>query len=306
MKKFLINFWRVVSHSSSDGIRLFVVCRFFMLQFLFRLKKPASIKFLDKNITFDFKKTGSTSTYYHGLNEPHDMMFLGKLLNSKFSFIDVGANIGIYTLLSSITGVKKTIALEPDLANFKELKSNTNKWGCNNVDILNYAVGDNEGYVLLHGDDVAAHVTDFSEENLNNNRVKCIRLDQLIPDIKGSKVVLKIDTEGYEHEILLGSEELFQLDQVHSVLVEINTNNIKTGASSSIITFLSNLGYKPCRYDIEKEKLILVDGYNKEQDNTIFIKNENFIEFNNYDHTSEVLGLLKKQRKKIFNFTYSQ
>lgn len=303
MKRFLANFWRVASHPSAAGIRYFVVIRFFILQFIFRFRRPIAIKFLNRNIPFDFNKTGVTSTYYHGLNEPHDMLFLGKLLNSKFSFIDVGANIGLYTLLASIAGARKTIAFEPDLINFEQLTSNVKSWNCKNIEIRNHAVGNKNGYVTLKGHDVAVHIADFEEHTSHNSKVKCTILDELIPDVENSSVVLKIDTEGYEEQILNGADALLRSGQVHTILIEINSNNVNSGASMSIIAILNNLGYKSCRYDIQTEMLIEVDGYNKCQDNTIFIRNKDIMEFNNSNDTGQVYELLKKQRKKIFNFT---
>ena len=156
----------------------------------------------------------------------------------------------------------------------------------------------------MKGRDVAVHIDHFEEESSDSSRVKCTQLDELIHDVENSSVVLKIDTEGYEEQILNGSDALLKSGQVYAILIEINSNNINSGASMSITDILNNLGFESCRYDIQTDMLIKVNGYNKLQDNTIFIRKKDMTEFNNSNHTGEAYELLKKQRKQIFNFNY--
>src|SRR5262245_35956083 len=58
--------------------------------------------------------TGATGNLYAGLHEFVDMAFTLHFLRPSDLFLDVGANIGSYTLLASGVCRARTIAFEPD------------------------------------------------------------------------------------------------------------------------------------------------------------------------------------------------
>lgn len=58
--------------------------------------------------------TGATGNIYCGLHEFIDMAFLLHLLRPGDLFVDVGANIGSYTVLASAVCGARSIAIEPD------------------------------------------------------------------------------------------------------------------------------------------------------------------------------------------------
>ena len=58
--------------------------------------------------------TGATGNIYAGLHEFADMAFTLHFLRPDDLFLDVGANIGSYTLLASGVCKARTIAFEPD------------------------------------------------------------------------------------------------------------------------------------------------------------------------------------------------
>ena len=59
---------------------------------------------------------------YHGLSDFEGMMFLLHVLRSDNTFIDVGSNIGTYTILASKVVGSKSISFEPHPVTFEKLK----------------------------------------------------------------------------------------------------------------------------------------------------------------------------------------
>ena len=69
-------------------------------------------------------QTGATGNYYNGLHEFNDMMFILHFLRIDEIFYDIGANIGVYTILASAEIGAKTYSIEPIPDTFNNLASN--------------------------------------------------------------------------------------------------------------------------------------------------------------------------------------
>ena len=67
---------------------------------------------------------GATGNIYTGLLECNDMAFVLHVLRSGDMFADVGANIGVYTILAAKNTGASVIAVEPVPATFSHLKNN--------------------------------------------------------------------------------------------------------------------------------------------------------------------------------------
>jgi FkbM family methyltransferase len=131
--------------------------------------------------------------------------------------VDVGANIGYYTvLLADKVGKNgKVYAFEPDKINFEILVKNIEENKLKNVVAINAAVGRKEGKLKLHK----------SEDNFGDHKlyktplgsaaspldegetVNIVKLDNFI---KGPVNLMKIDTQGWEPEVIDGARELIK------------------------------------------------------------------------------------------------
>ena len=141
--------------------------------------------------------------------------------------IDVGANIGLYTLLLRSVSALPIIAYEPQPFLFKLLQRNIAFNHLANVEARNLACGSRRGEVpfaigingsvaagLDAGDTIAsdndleseAHVTQRGEAVIN---VPLTTLDDDLADVS-SIALLKIDCEGFEFEILQGARRLIE------------------------------------------------------------------------------------------------
>jgi len=90
--------------------------------------------------------TGATGNIYCGLHEFADMAFVLHLLRPDDLFVDVGANVGSYTVLASTVCGARTIAIEPDPETARSLQRNIDANGIGDrVAIVQAAVGDRRG-----------------------------------------------------------------------------------------------------------------------------------------------------------------
>lgn len=114
--------------------------------------------------------------------------------------VDVGANIGYYAiLLRSLVGTSgRVICFEPDPDNLRELETNISQNAFNNVRIVNSAVGKKDGFVSFSCG-LNGHVSSQGKLTVPITKLDSF-LDQTVD-------LLKIDVEGYEGDVLEGSEE---------------------------------------------------------------------------------------------------
>ena len=68
-------------------------------------------------------ETGLTGNLYLGLHEFEDMGFLLHYLNDQDFFIDIGSNVGSYTLLSGVVKKSTVVSFEPIPSTFDKLKT---------------------------------------------------------------------------------------------------------------------------------------------------------------------------------------
>jgi len=122
-------------------------------------------------------------------------------------FLDVGANIGSYTLVASETGCP-VMALEPHPKTFRLLTENISLNGRANVRPINLAASDGPGEVVFtDGSDPGLnHIVGDGENVPQAIRVPATTLDALCIELGLWPTVVKIDVEGHEPEVLAGFE----------------------------------------------------------------------------------------------------
>jgi len=140
---------------------------------------------------------------------------------------DIGANVGLYTLrFAELVGNRgKVVAFEPSTECCKLLRKVTEN--LQSIQIYNNALGETYGTVLLQqGQDETFATSRVIDKNVRDARtvqVEMLAGDSLIAD--GSLQVpnvLKIDTEGYELEVLRGLRNTIRQFEVRTVCVEVH------------------------------------------------------------------------------------
>jgi len=134
-------------------------------------------------------------------------------------FLDVGANVGLYSLLFGAEGGISVHAFEPAPTTFTELQRNIALNSSDMIQAHQLAASDQRGQVsfgLVHELSGANSILDTTIHDADTftDRVKveADRLDRRL-DLGGRKVCAKIDVEGHELQVLRGMRALFENNQ---------------------------------------------------------------------------------------------
>lgn len=197
------------------------------------------------------KEKGAIANYWLGLADLDEMGLLLHLLDEETTFIDIGANVGVYSVLAGKVCGARVIAFEPVKATFERLQSQISLNGIGpRVTMHNMAVGASATTIQFSNDKDVTNkvVTSEMEDYENLESVQMMRLDD-IPN-KATRYILKIDVEGFEVNVLEGARSLFDRSLVDAAIVETNANGLKYGFSDDdIFAFFSGYGFTPVSYD---------------------------------------------------------
>lgn len=149
-------------------------------------------------------------------------------------FLDIGANLGIYSLFALTTrAFSRVIAVEPMPLNFEALRANVKLNGLEHKTVLynqplyshsvmvdfefkDERVGSSGGQIVEDSRNAEKNIT---------SRVQTLIGDDLIQANQIKKCVIKLDVDGLELEILKGFKEAMSQNSIISVLVEATIDN---------------------------------------------------------------------------------
>lgn len=216
---------------------------------------------------------GLVGNIYYKLMDYEDSMFLINHLERDDVFVDVGANLGHYTLLASGICDAKTIAIEPIENTVKKLQNNIdlNKLK-DKVTILNYGVGDkNETLNFTTNKTVMNSVS--LEESEHTIKIEVKTLNEIL---KNTNVkFIKIDVEGYEYKVLKGALEILNKPSLKYLLVEFNKSGEKFNLhDDDVFDLIVKHNFVPIRYDPTSKEIKIIKSYNADKFNTLFIRKE--------------------------------
>lgn len=258
----------IVKHPLNYDSPKSAVLRFVIWQVRCRLSKEIVFNWIeDAKLIVRKGMTGATGNIYCGLHEYADMSFLLHLLRPDDLFIDLGANIGSYTILASKVCQSKTIAVEADPETTVSLVKNIHINDLERlVEVQKVAVGASHGEThFSKGRDTTNQVLTASDVKLPSQIVQLRRLDDIVGD--RSPTLIKMDLEGYETEALKGASKT--LANPSLVAIEIETVNQEAK------TILKQFGFKIRFYDPLQRKL--TEETNNSSSNHLYIRDEHFI-----------------------------
>lgn len=183
--------------------------------------------------------TGATGNIYVGLHEFTDMMLPLHFLREGDLFLDIGANVGSYTVLASGVCRARTWAFEPDPDTVRALARNV---AINDLDPLvtihEVALGDQEGEVRFTiGQETMNRVA--TDGDSNSRLVRVSRLDSIVG--QEQPVFIKMDVEGYEETVLRGARAVLAKDSLN--VIELET------VTPQILSMLDESGFTRAYYD---------------------------------------------------------
>lgn len=186
--------------------------------------------------------------------------------------LDVGANIGQFGLDLRDQGYRgRIVSFEPIKEIFAKLKSAADRDG--NWEVHNCALGSSPSTKPINVSEsavfssfldqtTAAQQFDASAKVLREEQVEVSRLDDLFSQFSGHRVFLKIDTQGFEREVLDGARE--SLKEIAGVQAELPIVHLYHGVWSlpEALDYMSQRGFvlgqvRPTNFDREERVSVL-------------------------------------------------
>lgn len=221
----------------------------------------------------DFKL--ENNIYYRIIEKENKKIDQIKEIHNFFkaeTVIDIGANIGYWSLIRylNLPEIKKFYCFEPSKVTYSFLNVNLSK--INKIQIFNYALGNSNSYKKLsfpfweNNKSYRIHNLGlrsiYGNTDLVSEKIKVKKFDDTFSKkFFGSKsFYIKIDTEGYELEVLKGMENFIANTNKLTIELEFNDNvykNISADIVNEIIIYLNKYNFKA--YYFNKNKIIHIN-----------------------------------------------
>lgn len=161
--------------------------------------------------------------------EQQEIRLFKRILKRADRFVNVGANVGLYTLIARENGLPVT-ALEPVFETIQFLMENLELNNLQeNVTVIPAAAGQNPGIGTIYGLGTASSLLENWGRNPTSlaQKVPVVRLDDVIQKPrKDEQLLILMDVEGFEFQALQGSLELMDSHPRPFWIVELISNKI--------------------------------------------------------------------------------
>lgn len=210
--------------------------------------------FLDVNDTLGLSLNGSY--------EEFETELVKKEVQRGDVVLDIGANIGYYTLIfAKLVGEKgKVYAFEPDPTNFKLLKKNVLINGYKNVIFVQKAVSQKNGIVKLYlcDDNKGDHRIYDSGDDRDFLEIESISLDNYFCGKNRKINFIKMDIQGAEGLALQGMTDILKRNDELKIISEFWPIGLKRAGTTpfSFLKLLLDHGFKLNELN-EKNKMII-------------------------------------------------
>jgi FkbM family methyltransferase len=199
--------------------------------------------------------------------ERKERHFLTAFLRKGDVFVDVGANIGLFSLIAAnrVGDSGVVYAFEPSKKTFYRLLENKKLNKLHNLQCFQLALSDESGessfFISEDGFDAWNSIAHpIAGKSFSKEPIQCVTWDEFTRNhqLFGKVAMMKIDVEGWESRVLQGARESLSREDAPLLQVEF-TEEASTSAGSSceqLYHLLENLGYQMFVYDPEKRDLV--------------------------------------------------
>jgi FkbM family methyltransferase len=237
----------------------------YFIQWLCRKSKKRFIATMPKELghyQFDccLRDMLARDVFFAGCFAPQELSFLRGVLRPGMSFVDVGANWGLFSMaaahLVGPSGVVAAAEADPRMAS--RLKSNVKLNHLTQVRVFELAAADRDSTLLLIGHDHASENWGTSRlvasdaEGTIAFRVHSRQLDSLMDETKLQSVdVLKIDVEGAEEMVLRGMDAGLKSHRYRRILLELHPWHLaeRGRTMQDLAEILQGYGYRGYSFD---------------------------------------------------------
>ena len=187
--------------------------------------------------------------------EPETRCFLDAYLRSGDVFLDIGANVGLYTIAAARTvGVCGEVhAFEPCAQTFSRLEENVRLNALRNVSCHRLALSDTnaEAQLSIAKDGFDAWNSlgkPYMGEDGGQETVQTVTLDSFVSQhrLENRITAMKIDVEGWENQVLAGAEKLLSAPNAPALCIEFTEQAAQLAGSSCAALYrtLERLGFQ--------------------------------------------------------------
>lgn len=242
----------------------------------------------DLTLSLDVGEWIQQQIYFFGLFDERGIRFIKKQLKEGDVCIDIGANIGCYSLIASklVGSQGHVFAFEPVRHIYERLRYHIE---CNNMDNVSSekkAISDRPGkltlYVSGNNNWGMSSIFHHDEESGEVETVDSITIDDYVKQNRIEKITLiKIDIEGAELLALLGMKNTL-VEYQPLLMMEISDAVLKGNSSpirikDEILRFLQNLGYMQKAIDAQGNIVSIGSGHNDNYCNYVFVPSSKYL-----------------------------
>lgn len=200
-------------------------------------------------ITADPKRTIGHSIFTTGLYDLAVSEALFRLISPRNTVVDAGANVGYMTVLACVAAGSggRVLSFEPHPELFAVLGRNVaearGNWDVATVEAHQAALGERSGAAELHlppdfeTNDGVARIAAEPAADGRALTVRVVALDEIMGDAPID--VLKLDVEGYEPQVLKGTERAILERRIKHIVFEDHSV-----ADSEVVRMLRAAGYQ--------------------------------------------------------------
>jgi FkbM family methyltransferase len=211
------------------------------LEVEFELRLPGEAK-----IALRYRETLGLSSLLYGTFEFAELEFVRRYLRTGDDVMDIGANVGIFSVLMGVTLGQsgRVFAFEPAPGNVVRLRKNLKQNGLDRAQLFDCAVGEADGWMTLHlATDPAYPSLVEVQAGLADGTgvpVQVRRLDTVWEEAGRPCIAfVKIDVEGSEPGVIRGAGRMIE-ECRPTILIEANSK----AELDSIRTLLDPYGYQ--------------------------------------------------------------
>lgn len=158
--------------------------------------------------------------------------------------LDIGANVGTFSLLASALGAKRVVSIEPVSTTFEQLNENIDRSGFKNIIPIRALVTEESGeYKTISMKTDSGHNSMYLVDG-DSEEVMTVTLKNLLDTFEAGDVVLKLDCEGAEYDIIMNATKE-DMDRVSAIFMELHMDlHPKYKGMEIIIEKLTEFGFK--------------------------------------------------------------
>ncbi len=246
--------------SRDSRIRKLLVSRFFRR--IFGTIGPKNIIFESEGCKYYCNLLEFTGvTHYllkNGFYEKAVTKFIQEFTDPEGDVLDIGANIGYYSIICAKRTMGKVYAFEPEPNTFRRLQANIKLNKMDNIVPINCATSDYKGEIefFVNSRNMGDHRCTKMTENLAEViKVKADRIENILSLEEFHNVrLIKIDVQGYEYKTFKGMEEYLKKANNLKIISEFEPDMLITAGCRPIdyLKFITSLGFKMSVIDEEE------------------------------------------------------